>query len=170
MKIQKMILAGVVLSATLLFGTSCSSGSDDAVNPDPPVVPDNPPTPGTDQRPDWDATAVDYLRYDNEMPVTIGIQSELASYTSDKDMMRATIGGETRAWSTEPLEWETTDGTASRKFKLTIGGNAGEGSVTLEYYCDQLHRIFTVSDWRNYDASTPPTASGQPYVPVFYKK
>lgn len=169
MKILKMILAGVVLSATLLFGTSCSKANDDA-DTNPPVVPDTPVTPGTDQRPDWDQTVVTDKPYDNEMPVVIGIQSELAGYTSDKDMMRATIGGETRAWSTEPLEWETTDGTASRKFGLVIYGNAGDGGVTLEYYCDQLHRIFTVSDWRNYDASTPPTASGQPYVPIFYTK
>lgn len=169
MKIQKLILASVALSATLLFGTSCSNGSDDT-GPNPPVVPDNPLTPGTDPRPDWDQYAVDYLRYDSEMPVVIGIQSELASYTSDKDMMRATIGGETRACSVQPLEWESTSGTASRKFMLTVGGNAGEGSVTLQYYCDQLHRTFTVSNWKNYDASTTPTEGGQPYIPLFYTR
>ena len=167
MKIQKLILASVVLSATLLFGTSCSNGSDDS-NPNPPVVPDTPLTPGTDQRPDWDQYAVDYLRYDSEMPVVIGIQSELAAYTSDKDMMRATISGETRAWSVQSLEWESTSGTVSRKFTLTIGGNAGEGSVTLQYYCDQLQRIFTVSNWKNYAASTSPTDGGTPYVPKFF--
>lgn len=45
-----------------------------------------------------------------------------------------------------------------------------EGTVTLEYYCDQLHRIFSVTDWRSYDAGTSPTDKGQPYVPVFYKR
>ena len=53
---------------------------------------------------------------------------------------------------------------------LTVGGNAGEGSVTLQYYCDQLHRIFTVSNWKNYDASTTPTEGGQPYIPMFYTR
>jgi hypothetical protein len=53
---------------------------------------------------------------------------------------------------------------------LNIAGNAGDGAITLEYYCDQLHRIFTVSNWRNYDASTSPTESGKPYEPMFYER
>lgn len=169
MKIQKMILAGVALCVTLLLGASCSSDSDDNATPIPDV-PENPLTPGTDQRPDWNQTVVDYTRYDSEMPVVVGIQPELAQYASEHDMMRATISGETRAWSAQPLEWETADGTASYKFLLTIGGNAGEGNITLEYYCDQLHRIFTLSEWRYYDASTTPTEDGQPYIPLFYKE
>ena len=169
MKIQKMIMASVALSATLLFGTSCSSDSGDNVNP-APDVPENTLTPGTDQRPDWDQTVVDYTRYDSEMPIVVGIQPELTQYASGHDLMRATISGETRAWSAQPLEWETADGTASYKFLLTIGGNAGESDITLEYYCDQLHRIFIVNDWRSFDASTTPTADGQPYVPMFYTR
>ena len=161
MKIQQMILAGVVLSATLLFGTSCSNSDNDEAQQEMPGI-------AVSERPDWDQTAVDYTRYDNEMPVVIGIQSALAQYASAKDMMRATISGETRAWNSQPLEWEMEDGTASRKFSLNIAGNAGDGAITLEYYCDQLHRIFTVSNWRNYDASTSPTEKGQPYVPMFY--
>ena len=163
MKIQKMILAGVVLCATLLFGTSCSSSDNDEAQMEMPGVP-------VSERPDWDQTAVDYTRYDNEMPVVIGIQPELAQYASEKDMMRATIGGETRAWNSQPLEWEMEDDTASWKFALNIAGNAGDGVITLEYYCDQLQRIFTVSNWRNYDSSTSPTEKGQPYVPTFYSK
>ena len=163
MKIQKIILAGVALFATLLFGASCSSSDNDEAQKEMPGA-------AVSERPDWDQTAVDYTRYDNEMPVVIGIQSELAQYVSEKDIMRATIGGETRAWNSQPLEWETEDGTASRKFALSIAGNAGDGAITLEYYCDQLHRIFTVSNWRNYDASTSPTEKGQPYVPIFYEK
>ena len=147
MKIQKMILAGMALCAILLFGTSCSSSDNDEAQKEMPGVP-------VSERPDWNQTEIDYTRYDNEMPVVIGVQSELAQYASEKDMMRATIGGETRAWSAQPLEWETTDGTDSRKFALSIAGNAGDGAITLEYYCDQLHRSFTVSNWRNYDAST----------------
>jgi hypothetical protein len=163
MKIQKMIPAGVALCATLLFGTSCSTNDNDEAQKEIPGVP-------VSERPDWDQTAVDYTRYDNEMPVVIGILPELAQYASEKDMMRAIIGGETRAWNSQPLEWETTDGIASRKFALNIAGNAGDGAITLEYYCDQLHRIYTVRNWRNYDASTSPTEKGQPYVPIFYSK
>ena len=163
MKIQKMILAGMALCAILLFGTSCSSSDNDEAQKEMSGVP-------VSERPDWNQTEIDYTRYDNEMPVVIGVQSELAQYASEKDMMRATIGGETRAWSAQPLEWETTDGTDSRKFALSIAGNAGDGAITLEYYCDQLHRIFTVSNWRNYDASTSPTEGGQPYVPMFYER
>jgi hypothetical protein len=42
------------------------------------------------------------------------------------------------------------------------------GLVTLKYYCDKLHRIFTVSDWKEFDSTIQPTDQGTPYVVPFF--
>ena len=95
------------------------------------------------------------------MSVQIGLQTELLPYVSSNDLMCAMIGDEVRA-VTPPFE---TGG--QYYFPLSIMGTNGEGYVILKYYCDQLHRIFTVEQWREFDNSIQPTAEGTPYEVPF---
>ncbi len=156
---KKSILA---LAALALLAWGCSSDGDDSTTPTPPT-----PTPteipaGTDTRPSWQGP--NYDLYEQTMNVELQLQDALVKYASAQDLLCATINNEVRGVATpEQIDdnWV---------FPLTIASNDANVMVSLSYYCDKLHRIFTVSNWRNYDASTSPTESGQPYVPMFYEK
>lgn len=152
-------MAGVVLSATLLF-TACSKSDDSAQKPTEPT--EQPvPQPGTDQRPTW--TEPDISLYGGDpMTVQITLQDELLPYAGEGDLMCAKLNGEVRAVSDL---YESHD---QKHFRLSIYGSSNEGDVTLCYYCHQLSRIFTVENWKAFDASTAPTDEGTPYVPPFF--
>ena len=151
-------LAGVAICATLLLG-ACSSSDDDT-----PAHPVNMELKqGNDARPSWQAP--DYRRFEGmTMSIQIGLQKELLPYLSGNDLMCAMLAGEVRA-VTPPYETGN-----QYYFPLSILGNSSEGSVTLKYYCDKLHRIFTVSDWKEFDSSIEPTIDGTPYDVKFYKE
>ena len=152
-------MAGVVLSATLLF-TACSKSDDsDQKQTEPTEQPV--PQPGTDQRPTW--TEPDISLYGGDpMTVQITLQDELLPYAGEGDLMCAKLNGEVRAVSDL---YESHD---QKHFRLSIYGSSNEGDVTLCYYCHQLSRIFTVENWKAFDASTAPTDEGTPYVPPFF--
>lgn len=152
-------MAGVVLSATLLF-TACSKSDDSDQKPTEPT--EQPvPQPGTDQRPTW--TEPDISLYGGDpMTVQITLQDELLPYAGEGDLMCAKLNGEVRAVSDL---YESHD---QKHFRLSIYGSSNEGDVTLCYYCHQLSRIFTVENWKAFDASTAPTDEGRPYVPPFF--
>ena len=152
-------IAGVVLSATLLF-TACSKSDDSDQKPTEPT--EQPvPQPGTDQRPTW--TEPDISLYGGDpMTVQITLQDELLPYAGEGDLMCAKLNSEVRAVSDL---YESHD---QKHFRLSIYGSSNEGDVTLCYYCHQLSRIFTVENWKAFDASTAPTDEGTPYVPPFF--
>ncbi len=159
-------IAGAAIGAALLFA-ACSTGDDEnATEPMPPATdPEKEvPMPGSDERPDWDSYRMDSHPWSQEMSVKIGIQEELADSASTNDMACAIINGEIRAWNNAPQPWENTI-----SFDLVISGEANSGMVTLKYYSAKLHRIFTVEDWRSFNANTPPTDGGKPYFPEFVK-
>lgn len=154
-------IAGVVLSATLLL-TACSSSD----NNDPGTKPDVPtekktPQPGTDARPNWTAPDISLFSGD-PMTVQIALQEELQPYVGSGDLMCAKLNGEVRAVSQLFESYE------QKHFRLSIYGSSNEGGVTLCYYCEKLARIFTIENWRSFDASTAPTDGGTPYVPTFF--
>ena len=154
-----LYLAGVALVATLLLGACHSSDDEDSnTNEGVSMI----PTAGTDERPSWVVSSSEDLLDEWPMSVQIGIQSELLPYVSQADLMCAVVGGEVRAVST----LRTTGG--QHYFMLPILGNSGEGFVTLKYYCDKLHRIFTVNEWKEFDSSIQPTDQGTPYVVPFF--
>jgi hypothetical protein len=95
------------------------------------------------------------------MSVQIGVQSALLPYVSSEDLMCAMLKGEVRAVS----GLKETGG--QYYFMLPILGTSGDGFVTLKYYCDKLHRIFTVTDWKEFDSSIQPTDPGLYEVPFF---
>lgn len=152
-------IAGVVLSATLLL-TACSSSDDDDKKPTDPseqVVPQA----GTDERPTWITPDISLFGGD-PMTVQVTLQEELLPYAGNEDLMCAKLNGEVRAVS------DLYESYGQKHFRLSIYGNSNEGAVTLCYYCKQLSRIFTVDDWKAFDASTAPTDGGTPYVPMFF--
>lgn len=154
-----LYLAGVALVATLLLG-ACSSSDDDESKENNGAS--MTPKEGTDARPSWVVASDPLLQDDWPMSVQIGVQSALLPYVSSEDLMCAMLKGEVRAVS----GLKETGG--QYYFMLPVLGNSGEGSVTLKYYCDKLHRIFTVSDWKEFDSTIQPTVQGVPYeVPFF---
>ena len=152
-------IAGVVLSATLLL-TACSSSDDDDNKPIDPTE-KTVPQPGTDERPTWTAPDISLFGGD-PMTVQVTLQDELLPYAGNEDLMCAKLNGEVRAVSNLDESY------GQKHFRLSIYGSSNEGAVTLYYYCQQLSRIFTVDDWKAFDASTAPTDGGTPYVPTFF--
>ena len=75
--------------------------------------------------------------------------------------MCATINGEVRA-ATKPM----VNG-AITYYPLSIAGNGEEQVVSLHYYCDRLHRIYTISNWALFNASAAPTGDSGIYRPCF---
>lgn len=152
-----LYLAGVALVATLLLGACSSDDDDNQQNQNGSTL-----TEGTDARPLWVAPSEASSMDEWPMSVQIGVQDELLPYVSNADLMCAMMNNEVRAVS----GLKETGG--QYYFMLPIQGNSGEGFVTLKYYCDKLHRIFTVSDWKEFDSTIQPTDEGTPYVVPFY--
>lgn len=100
-------------------------------------------------------TWVDRKRY-------LTMQDALQPYLSANDMVCATIDGEVRglaAPSQDEGDW---------LISIIVFSN-GAAPVQLSYYCDHLHRIFTLDDWATFDANVAPTGTGGIYEPIFVK-
>lgn len=154
----------ILMLAALAFMAGACSSDDDTDNggeskePEPTVY--EYLTPGSDQRPDWKAP--DYTLYGGiTMAVQVQLGDTLAYYQSGGDLMCAKIDGEVRA-VTPP---QATGGVTY--YPLSIAGDGTNMAVSLHYYCDQLHRIFTIKDWATFDASTKPTGESSLYRPCF---
>ena len=156
---KKSILA---LAALALLAWGCSSDGDGtSTQPTPPT-----PTPteipaGTDTRPTWQSP--NYDLYEQTMIVEVQLQDTLAKYASAQDLMSATIGSEVRGVA----EAQQNDG--NWVFPLIIASNNAGVATELSYYCDKLHRIFSIQ-WTTFDASVAPTGTGGIYQPEFVKQ
>ena len=53
-------------------------------------------------------------------------------------------------------------------YTITVASNASGEDISLYYYCDKLHRIFSTY-WTRFDATLPPTGSDDIYQPAFVK-
>lgn len=113
---------------------------------------------GTDERPAWQAPQ--YTAFEQTMSVQVLMQRELQPYVTSQDLLCATIGGEVRGLTAPRQEDSITF------FPLIIAANGGGVNVSLSYYCDQLHRIFTIP-WTTFDASVAPMGEGGIYRPQF---
>lgn len=150
-----------ILFAALTFVVgSCKSDSDEEPKP---VQQETPAylTPGSDARPDW--TFADNGRFELRMSVQVELGDELADYQSSGDLMCATIGGEIRT-VTSPAE---TGGVIY--YPLIIFDNGTGDMVSLSYYCDRLHRIYTITNWAAFNASAAPSGNSGIYRPCFTK-
>jgi len=54
-------------------------------------------------------------------------------------------------------------------FPLVIAGNGNEGAMTLSYYCDRLHRIYSIPNWSTFNPSIAPSGNSGIYRPEFTK-
>jgi len=156
MNMKKSILAIAAL-AFMAWGCSSSDDQDDStqqVQPAPTEL-----QAGTDARPTW--AEPNYDLYEQIMSVDILLQDTLVKYASDQDMICATIHNEVRgvanAKQVDDNQWV---------FPLTICSDEASVMIGLSYYCDKLHRIFTIN-WTAFDASVPPTGQGGIYQPKF---
>ena len=149
MNMKKSILA---IAALVFMAWGCSSDSDDTR---PTGIPE-----GTDARPAW--TGPDYDLYEQTMIVDVLLQDTLVQYASEQDLLCATINDEVRGLATAQQEND------QWLFPLIVGSNEPGATVSLSYYCDRLHRIFTTS-WVRFDASMPPSGKGSLYQPEFVK-
>ena len=147
---KKTILA---LAALAFMAWGCSS--DDENSSQPTEI-----TAGTDVRPTWQAP--NYDLFEQIMNVQVQMQDTLTQYVSKNDLLCATIDGEVRA-VTVPLQ--VGDGWVA---PLMVASNDAGVAVELSYYCEQLHRIFTIA-WTTFDASVAPTGTGGIYQPEFIK-
>jgi hypothetical protein len=94
------------------------------------------------------------------MIVDVSLQDALVQYASEQDLLCATINDEVRGVAT-PQQVED-----QWLFPLIVGSNETGAMVRLSYYCDKLHRIFTIN-WTRFDASIPPSGKGGLYQPEF---
>lgn len=133
--------------------TSCSGGSDDEAQAPSPF------DPGTEARPGW--TARNLPDIEQNMTMYLRVQNELLPYVSVNDLVCAKIYGEVRGVGVPMLdndEW---------LIPLVVFSD-GTAPIQLSYYCDKLHRIYTI-DWIDFDASLPPVGNGDLYTPKFVK-
>jgi hypothetical protein len=157
---RKMIIA---LAALAFMAWGCNNDDNETVFEGTPVTQtvDDEIQPGTDARPNWESP--NYDLYEQFMTVDILLQDKLVPYVSEQDLVCATIKDEVRgvasAVQTDEGQW---------LFDLTVGSNEGNAMIKLSYYCDKLHRIFTI-DWTPFDANTVPTGTGGIYKPIFVK-
>ena len=113
---------------------------------------------GNDAQPDWQAPQ--YTAFEQTMSVSLLMQHELEPYVTTQDLICATIGDEVRGLTSPVVE----DGLIF--FPLTVAANGKGESVKLSYYCERLHRIFTIF-WTTFDASVAPMGEGGIYRPQF---
>ena len=147
---KKSILA---LAALAFMAWGCSSDSDD--NTPSAGIPE-----GSDARPAW--TAPNYDLYEQTMSVDVLLQDTLVQYASGQDLLCATINDEVRGIATPQQDED------QWLFPLTVGSNEVGVMVSLSYYCDKLHRIFSVS-WTQFDANVAPTGTDGIYKPYFVR-
>ena len=103
-----------------------------------------------------------YYLYEQTMNVEVQLQDTLVKYASAQDLIGASINNEVRGVATpEQIDdnWV---------FPLTIVSNDAGLMIELSYYCDKLHRIFTIN-WTKFDASVAPTGTEGIYKPEFVK-
>ncbi len=116
--------------------------------------------PGTDVRPDWKDP--NYNNYERTMIIEVLLQDELVDYASSQDMMAAKVDKEVRGVASAlqaDQQWI---------FPLVIAGNDNKEDLQLSYYCDKLHRIFTI-EWTPFDAQVVPVGTDSIHKPVFIK-
>ncbi len=117
------------------------------------------------ERPSW--TEPDASLYENWTILKVQIEEELQPYVSEGDMMAVFINGELRGMTT-PATLE--DETLTNKFLLKVYGNeTGTETVhhmSLQYYCQKLNQIFTLSDNIKLD-SDQTTGIDEDFIPDF---
>jgi hypothetical protein len=169
-KILYSTLAGVALSAALLL-CACSSSESDEPKPTDFLDGDTQQTPilepGTDARPNW--VRPSSMDFEFSMSLSVSLPTELEPYVGEQDLMAVLVGDEVRAVTGPCIAKIEEDLLIFIDFPLVIFGNGDERDMALKYYCDKLHRIYTIERWADFDPSVAPAGEGQLYNPKFIK-
>ena len=153
---KKNIVLMLLTALTFTVG-SCSSDSDDPI----PETVDERLKPGNDDRPIW--TEPDYSLFEFRMAVQVQLCDTLAAFQSSGDLMCAQNDGEVRAVTSPQI----TGGVVY--YPLHIAGHGDEQTISLYYYCERLHRIYTITNWATFDATAAPTGYSGFYRPQFLR-
>ncbi len=152
----------IAVCSVLTLGWGCSSDDDsyDVQTEKPNWHMD---ISSDDAAPDWGVTSAG----DYEMTMSLGVKlnSALAQYASDDDLLAAFVGGVCRGVVSPSVY--AGEATTLASAGLSIVGNAGDGDVTLKYYCKQLNRIFSLDGWMNFNPNQSPSQDGSAYVLPF---
>lgn len=156
LSIQNKIRAGAFFMLLPFVAITFSACGNDDTQSDMPKT-ETWTTIGNDVRPQW--TSPVYGNYETTMSVQVTPEDTLRKYFSSGDLVAAFIQNETRAVATPDSTLGVT------YFPLVIAGTGESLDITLKYYCDKLHRIFTVENWKTFNANISPTDDkGVPYV------
>ncbi len=147
------------LAALALMAWGCSSDKEDPAPEPTPSLTETSLAAGTDERPSW--PAVNFDLYEHNMYVEIQLQDTLTAYASENDLIGASIGDQIQGVA-QPL---SVDG--KWIFPLFIGSRDTGVYITLLYYCDKLHRIFTKTEWSLFDSDLAPTGNDELHIPLF---
>ena len=140
MMMKKTLIA---LAALAVLAWGCSSDDNDSNTP-----PQSSEIPvGSDARPNWQTP--NYDLFEQVMNVEVQLQDTLNPYVLRAVSVPRQVGD---VWVAP----------------LTVASNDAGVAVELSYYCEQLHRIFTIA-WTRFDASMAPKGTGGIYLPEFIK-
>ena len=152
----------ILLAALSFLGGGCSSSdSNSDFEPTPEPQPETPDflRSGNDTTPNWMFT--DGGRFELRMSLQVELGDTLATFQSSDDLMSASINGEVRAVATPNQTGGQT------YYPLVIFDHEMGNTVSLNYYCSKLQRIYTISNWAVFDPSAAPTGNGGIYRPRF---
>jgi hypothetical protein len=148
-----------IIAALALTAWGCSSDDDEPTTPAKEAPADSAIViqPGTATPPTWQMP--DFSRFEQTMSLFLTLQPELVPYSSRQDLLCAIIGGEIRGVA--PFDVD------NNGFVLTIAGSSSDDNISLSYYCDSLHRIFTIPDWTTFDTDIRPMGKESVFTPIF---
>ncbi|MBR5394832.1 MAG: hypothetical protein IK144_07075 [Bacteroidaceae bacterium] len=121
---------------------------------------------GNQERPNW--TEPDASIYENWTILKVQIEEALLPYASEGDLMALFVNGELRGLAS-PAVIVGSDKTGNGKFLMKVYGNeSGTETVrmSLQYYCQNLKQIFTLSDNISLD-SDETTGIDEAFIPKF---
>lgn len=158
----------MMLMAVLTLAWGCSSSSGDDGNAEQwngsTYIPAAKPTwavnwTSTATAPDWKNP--DPTKFDSSMHILVDVEGELASNSTDNDMMAIFIDGECRGVSRRNV---APNGSVSFLLFLKGSGVEADRPMELRYYCDKLHHINVVPSYMGFK---PNNILDKDYMKVF---
>lgn len=117
-------------------------------------------------RPDW--SEPDGSLYENWTILKVQIEEALLPFVSEDDMMALFVNGELRGLAS-PAVIAGSGESSNTKYLIKVWGNeTGSETVnmTLQYYCETLKHIFTLSDDISLDSDVT-TGIDEAFIPEF---
>lgn len=155
----------IAICSVLALGWGCSSDNNGGGTDTTPAEKPNwqMSLAANDAAPEWNV--VNAEDYELTMSMAVKLNTVLAQYASNDDLLAAFVAGTCRS-VTSPTVYAGNDfALASASFNII--GNAGESGITFKYYCKRLNRIFTLEHWMDFNPNLSPSQDGAAYVLPF---